>query len=64
VLSPDEALSIDQKIDDGKPGRGKVRAWRTSVLANCTATDTSQDNQAYNIAYTPPACALVFLLGF
>ncbi|MDE3016874.1 MAG: type II secretion system protein [Pseudomonadota bacterium] len=64
ILRPDEALSIDQKIDDGMPGTGSIRAWRTSVLPKCTATDTSQTAQIYNIGDSNPDCALVFLLGF
>jgi prepilin-type N-terminal cleavage/methylation domain-containing protein len=64
VLSPSDALSIDQKIDDGLPGRGSVRARRTAVEANCTANDTSQDAATYNTAYTKSACSLLFILGF
>jgi prepilin-type N-terminal cleavage/methylation domain-containing protein len=77
VLLPSEAESIDQKIDDGLPGTGKVRAWRTSVpqtsnpFSSCTINDTSQTAQAYNNdvaaginAYNKQVCALVFLLGF
>ena len=65
VLTPSEALGMDTKIDDGKPGRGAVRAWRTGGYANCTTTDTTQDAQAYNVSFTNfPACALIFLPGF
>lgn len=64
ILLPEEALSLDTKIDDGSPGRGFVRAWRTSMLSNCTNTDTSQDAALYNATYNEPACALVFILGY
>lgn len=64
VLVPDEALSIDSKIDDGKPGTGKVRTWRTAVMPNCTTNDTSQDAQTYNNAADARNCSLIFLLGY
>ena len=65
ALKPAEALSIDQKIDDGLPGRGIVRARRTASEANCTANNTSQDNATYNASYTSrAACSLLFILGF
>src|SRR5256885_1408592 len=60
VLAPAEAQDIDNKIDDGKPGTGKVRAWRTSVLAHCTASDTTHAAATYSITYPTQACALVF----
>jgi prepilin-type N-terminal cleavage/methylation domain-containing protein len=63
ILSPDEALAIDLKIDDGKPGRGLVRAWRTSVLSGCTVSDTTQDAQAYSTVNSARSCSLVFLMG-
>lgn len=67
ILRPDEAESIDQKLDDGMPGTGKVRAWRTGVLPNCTnetAPYNTQTTAIYNTGYTSQACSLVFLLGF
>ncbi len=63
-MSPAEAISVDQKLDDGKPGTGKLRAWRTSLLSNCTVNDGSQATQAYNGAYDEWACSIIFLLGF
>lgn len=63
ALTPDEALALDLKVDDGKPGRGIIRAWRTAVLPNCTVNDTTQDAQAYSTTNTSRSCALVFLLG-
>lgn len=64
VLSSSEAFAIDQKIDDGMPGTGIVRAWRTLQLPTCTTNDTTQTAQSYvtttNGTYT---CSLIFLLG-
>jgi prepilin-type N-terminal cleavage/methylation domain-containing protein len=65
ALTAQEALAIDTKVDDGKPGKGIIRAWRTTVLPNCTVTDTSADAQAYSNATTGgEVCSLVFVLGF
>jgi len=64
AMAPIEAFTLDSKMDDGKPGRGIIRAFRTSLLTNCTLTDTTQDAQAYNSAYKPDACALAVLTGF
>jgi len=69
VLTAAEASIIDQKIDDGYPGSGNVRAWRTSVLPNCiggTVADGAgtQYTATYNTLYSTNACSLVFLLGF
>ncbi len=66
VLGSAEALNIDQKIDDGQPGTGKIRAWRTGVLPNCISGDgdANQTTATYNTNYATQACALVFILGF
>lgn len=64
VLSPSDALAIDNKIDDGLPGRGTIRARRTAAEANCTANDTTQDTATYKTSYTSgAACSLLFILG-
>lgn len=63
-LTGSEALALDAKVDDGKPGRGYVRAWRTSVLASCTNNDVSQDAQAYVTTGTARTCSMVFLMPY
>lgn len=65
VLSAGEALALDLKVDDGRPGTGYVRAWRTALQPNCSTSDTTQTAQAYNQTNTATqACSLIFLLGF
>jgi len=65
VLLPEDALSIDSKMDDGLPGLGNVRARRTAVEANCTTNDSAQASATYNSSYkTAAACSLLFLPGF
>lgn len=64
LLTPVEALALDAKVDDGKPGRGNIRAWRTSVQPNCTINDIDQDSQSYNSTDISQDCSLVFILGY
>jgi len=64
-ISANEALAIDIKIDDGKPGTGMLRTWRTALLPNCTTNDTSQSAHTYNATNSDAqACSLIFLPGF
>ena len=68
VLTATEALSVDQKIDDGNPGLGIVRAYRNQ--ANCTndtgtSTTGSPISQAYiSSSSAVPGCSLIFLMRF
>lgn len=64
LLPPVEALSIDTKLDDGKPGSGKIITMRTSILSDCTTNDSSQTNATYKTSYTAAACSLLFFPGF
>jgi len=57
LLDPAEALSIDMKMDDGKPGSGNVWAFYSTP---CTTTNvTTTANYASSGTRT---CSLVFLL--
>ncbi len=49
-----EALAMDLKIDDGKPGTGFLITWRTSVLENCASSDDPAV-AVYNIGWTEDA---------
>ena len=64
LLAPKELLSLDQKIDDSKPGTGKVRAWRTSVQTNCTENDSSPTAATYKTSNNTSSCSGIFLSGF
>ncbi|MGE0754870.1 MAG: hypothetical protein AB7L92_06885, partial [Alphaproteobacteria bacterium] len=64
IMQPSDALDIDSKFDDGKPGLGKIRTLRNGVaLPNCTTNDTSQSNQTYNTTIKSDTCSLIFLTG-
>jgi prepilin-type N-terminal cleavage/methylation domain-containing protein len=62
VLKPEELWNIDTKMDDGKPGTGRVLAnyWSTCTLA------TSQSDIAanYNLASSAIGCGAFFVRAF
>jgi prepilin-type N-terminal cleavage/methylation domain-containing protein len=58
-ITPEDALSIDAKIDDGFPGRGKLHGTRSA--GGCTTTDVTA-TALYNIANTQVNCALRYIL--
>lgn len=62
VLTTDQAKSIDQKIDDGRPGLGKVLTTPASVRA-CPTTSV-ESTAIYDSSVSGAACALIFITGF
>lgn len=66
ILTASDAASVDVKMDDGNPGTGTIRAWRTNINPNpgCVASDTSQTNMAYVVSSKTYVCSLIFLTGF
>lgn len=65
LLTPKEALQLDQKLDDGKPGTGKMLAHPSSsaINPNCSDGDDSFTS-AYNTAYEQAACGLMYDTGY
>ncbi len=62
IFTPEEAWSIDTKIDDGRPGRGKVHAVRWN---DCTdATTFTQFDADYLLANSATLCALLFVADY
>jgi prepilin-type N-terminal cleavage/methylation domain-containing protein len=58
---PEDAKAIDLKIDDGKPGLGKVMTPNATTQSGCASTDTFI---AVYSAATTPKCSLILFLGF
>ncbi len=54
AITASDALSIDTKIDDGKPASGKVRA---AGVASSTGCNTSTE---YNVSITDKKCAITY----
>ncbi len=70
---PEDSWNIDNKIDDGKPGSGKLitRASGPGAGAhtNCNTATAGGGNGVestaeYNVLYTAPACAFYYVGGF
>ncbi len=61
ILKPDEAWSIDTKIDDGKPGIGTVMNFPTN--SPCNTTNVAE-TAAYNLTNSSVVCAPMFKAGF
>ena len=66
VLKPEESWNIDTKLDDGKPGTGKILARENGSFAGVAATKctTSANNTdytgAYNLSNSGVICPLIF----
>ncbi len=61
IFRPEEVWNIDTKMDDGKPGLGKVMTqWPT-----CTgATSSSVTDADYALTTTTPSCFIIFRNSF
>ena len=60
LFKAEEAFDIDSKIDDGRPGLGRVRTFHSN--SNCvSSTDEADQNiAAYNLTANTIACALIY----
>lgn len=59
--TPAEALGIDEKLDDGKPGRGSIRAFTPTLHPNCATSSTeSADYSTSQLS----ACAVIMAQGW
>jgi prepilin-type N-terminal cleavage/methylation domain-containing protein len=62
ILKPEEAWSIDKKIDDGMPFIGKANdimsAGTDSYTPNCAVTDTSETSE-YKLSDSSISCLLI-----
>lgn len=67
IVRPDEAFSMDTKIDDGRPGTGLLFAHydssRPDVLTTRCVTSFSSPNANYNLTFTNKGCTLLFRIN-
>lgn len=61
-LKPEEMWNIDTKLDDGKPGLGKVVIRYYNTCAN--GADRTQINADYQLSSTTVSCVAVFRQAF
>jgi len=59
IFTNEEAWNIDTKMDDGKPGMGKVFTYSNSFLNTCATSDTASVAE-YQLTSTATGCALLF----
>lgn len=67
LLTPEEAWEIDSKIDDGRPGLGKViaRFWDDEcAIANAAPFDETNLDADYKVQDETEQCSLIFLEPF
>lgn len=67
ILTPEEAWSIDTKIDDGKPASGSIiaRYWNNACAVADDGTPANNDLVAsYNLSDKTVRCALHFIKAF
>jgi len=61
LFTTPQAKAIDDKLDDGRPGLGAVRTFKSN--ANCVTT-TSPSTATYNLSTAAsPACSMIMHLG-
>ena len=62
VMPNEDLWNIDAKIDDGKPGSGRVRVIAATNLTTCTDAANSTDSATANYTFTSTAnnCSLIF----
>ena len=60
VLETKEAKNLDEKMDDGFPGTGRVRSRKSG---NCPTT-TSEATAKYRVSLSGLQCVLQFNMGF
>lgn len=65
LLTPQDAWSMDTKIDDGKPAYGKVKSFKqgSSMTPSCLTTAV-ETTSAYAVTTSGQLCSLIFSLGF
>ncbi len=67
LLTPEDAWNIDSKLDDGKPGYGKILAlyWNNECSSADTGVSANTNlNASYRVTDTRPQCALKFRFAF
>lgn len=62
VLTATEQQSLDSKYDDGKPGLGSIKSWKTTV--NACATTNVASTAVYNVSATGRICSFILKTGF
>lgn len=57
-LRPEEAWNIDTKLDDGRPGIGKILVYKQAEDQNCT-TSNNINSAEYLLSFNQKACKIL-----
>ena len=60
VLEPEELWNIDTKMDDGRPGYGKIIAYNWNGCATGGASSSDLANSNYNLSNASVQCAFYY----
>jgi len=65
LFTPQEAWNIDEKLDDGKPATGNVKAMKntSTINPNCTTTDVNSTAE-YSLTSEDVLCSVIFSRAF
>lgn len=58
ALTPTDAWNVDKKIDDGKPGTGRVVTMKPAFQTNTCADSATDATAIYNVSDTSTQCSL------
>jgi len=64
AIKAEDAWNIDTKMDDGLPGRGKLRTFTNTYRPNCASTDDPATATYQLTNTTTDACSLIVDGGF
>lgn len=64
LFSPEEVWNIDTKMDDGRPGRGKVLALRYATCTTAAAGANTDFDATYLLTERGKTCAMEFPQAF
>lgn len=63
TLKAEEMFGIDTKLDDGKPGTGRIRPYKHSSRGHCANSDI-QETATYRTDSPFYGCNLMYITGF
>lgn len=62
IIKPEDAWNIDTKLDDGKPGKGRIKSYMAVSRPGCATTDVSSTAE-YSVTSSGNNCNLLIETG-
>lgn len=63
ILTPQQMAVLDEKMDDGKPGSGRIQSY-TPLRQPLCSTSKDAASAEYNLAKTELACSVIYFLEY